>query len=667
MKLMKLLRIFTASIAICAMICTSCNTKPADPVKPDPTPTPTPDPEPEPTPVRKALSLYEALTISGDNSSASSQNRWIDFQTGELYASTGNDPANKHAAAIDAGLFMDATGFRFASPAGSSVDLSVDSPSGWSTKLRTRFHTISSADMDATKFASIKKRSELLAVTIDGKNITSVLGSSALSPFQTDYIKDTPMYIGFKTYTAEENNNYGIMEVKSIGATSITVNILVSDNSGSEYTEGKVVTIKGNRLYVDGKEFYVNGAAATMKHELMADYGANTCRIYGGNISSAALLDKVHEKGLMMYMGLSCPQYSSEKADFDNATWRRQQIATMMETVKQFKNHPAILCWSLGNELEVDGNKLKESIWIFYRDLNKAIKAEDPNHPTTFAVTESQTKDKYDLILKFCPDIDFLSINSYKGNLSSVESKMNSLGWTKPYMVTEYGPTGTWTRTNLSDRINSWASLIELTSEQAAQDYVDCYNTVKSFKNCLGGIAFWWGYQTHGEVLGWYPLFTKDEYMLTGIDALANCWKGTDNPLTGPLVERWDTSIKLNGKTAGEVHDPIVTAGSTCSASVTATSRNGNPLKYKWFYYKDNTYRIGSTPMTAAVDVAHYNLSDGSMDEDANKDKFVDRTLPEVSFTAPTEAGNYRLHVVVYEPISKKASTACINFQVKAN
>jgi len=661
---MKSIKNFFVLAAVALPIIAACN-KGAEPTptpKPDPTPDPVVDPSPAPMPIRP-LNTYEGYTLYGSVSSyPTKQRRWIDFQTGASWSSIGEDPAKNHSGDIDAGLFASGNDLYLTSPSGGNISTSDDSPESWTTKLKTRFYTIGSKDMDATKFAAIKTRDELLGLTIDGSPITTILAAST-SPFQSAKLV-AGMYIGFKTYSAVELNNYGIIEVKGLSDGKLTFNCKIANNGASEYSGAKVVKIENNKMLVDGKEFYANGAAATVFHERLADFGANSCRIYGAGLSSGTLLDQLADKGTMVYFGISMPQFRSSAASYSDSAWKENKKKEVIKIVETFKDHPAILCWNLGNELEVGGYGSESKIWSFIGELCDEVKKVDSNHPVTVTLA-SISQATSNSIKSNCPSLDFLSVNCYLPSAKNIGNYIKTCGWTKPYMITEYGPTGTWARTSITERINPWGALIQLSSEEAAANYKECYDTIKGFSGCLGSYVFWWGYQTHGEVLGWYPLITKDGYFLTGAEVMSNCWKGSTAELTGPKIESWKTSMSLNGKNLSQDRDPVLTPEQACTASVTAVSRNGHSLKYKWFLYKDNTYDISQGVTSASVTVAHHNLSDGSMDEDAGANLFTDRTLATVSFTAPTEKANYRLHVIAYDDITKQAAAACINFQVK--
>lgn len=569
---------------------------------------------------------------------------WIDFQTGELFSSSGTGKT------IDCALTAKDGGYYFRSPLGNQA--------------RTRFHTIEG--MSDKQFENIASRSAILSWPMGHSDLETTLRDSKQSPFNSDVFTG-PCFIAFKTFTEQESNCYGIMRIRKVSGEGIELDYkLTAEGSGTEYSGAAKVEILSDRLWVDRKEFFVKGAACTKWHTMVADYGGNTVRIYGGTINHGALLDRLHEAGLKCYFGFSMPQFMDDEDLFTNPERRQTKIEDVKKIVEAFKNHPAILCWCLGNELETNGYQNREELWSFYAELDKAVHKADPGHPTTLAITNDVNTAKIAYIKKFCVDLDFLSINAYGKTLPNLENVLrNTCGWTKPWMLTEFGQPGTWQRTHLDGRINSWGALVQITSEQAADWYRDCYDVLTGYEHCLGSCIFWWGYQTHGEVLGWYPMFTRDGYPLAAVDAIASKWKNTPYSSSAPLIAAWDESVYLDETTLKDNMNPVLSPSTEHLAAVRVTSRSGRPLRYKWFIYKDNTYDISEGIRKVSILEDGEALQDGSMNEDARAELFQDRTQSSVRFSAPAESGNYRLYVIVYDDYSDRAATACLNFKVE--
>ena len=108
-------------------------------------------------------------------------------------------------------------------------------------------------------------------------------------------------------------------------------------------------------FYIDGKPFYVNGASTHMFFAEIVPFGANTVRRYTlkDNKRTRELLDLVAENGLMLHAGLGFKQVRSGYYDADPEKAIREQEENILHVVETFKDHPAILCWSIGNEFEI--------------------------------------------------------------------------------------------------------------------------------------------------------------------------------------------------------------------------------------------------------------------------------------------------------------------------
>jgi hypothetical protein len=107
----------------------------------------------------------------------------------------------------------------------------------------------------------------------------------------------------------------------------------------------------------------------------------------------------------------------------------------------KYKDHPALLVWALGNEME-DPEGKNGAVWTAINSLAVMVKQLDPKHPTMTVVAEIGG-DKVKNIHRLCPEIDIIGINTY-GGATSVGERYKKLGGTKPYLLTEYGPAGIW-------------------------------------------------------------------------------------------------------------------------------------------------------------------------------------------------------------------------------
>lgn len=427
--------------------------------------------------------------------------------------------------------------------------------------------------------------------------------------------------------------------------------------SDSVPTETSVVTVTKNdqdqwKLIVNGAPYYVNGAATNRFYNDVRKFGGNTIRLYSpSSAETRNIMDEAWQSGLKVYLGLGMA--AGKNFDYSDAAKVATQHEKIVSYVKQYMNHPALLCWSIGNEVE-SGASDDINMWKEMGAIAEAIKALDPNHPITNALASSD-KERLKSMMQYAPDIDFISVNSYYPSVGNIASNIAAAGIDKPYMVTEFGPRGTWNMGSEPKRILPWGdnfsdtskALVEETSSEKEAVYLKVWNDdikAKEAQGCIGSFAFVWGYQTHGEVLNWYASHTTDHYSYGCCDAMQKCWTGSYPEIRAPKIASRN-DMTMNGKVA---EDAItVTPGSSNSAKVTATTQAEVNLRYHWFIFKEGDHTsTGSMPEGI----------DGLIQADG---------ASEVSFKAPSSAGAYRLYVFALDDVNKKAASACIPFLVQ--
>lgn len=406
------------------------------------------------------------------------------------------------------------------------------------------------------------------------------------------------------------------------------------------------------KLYKGESEFYINGAATNNFYAEVKDWGGNVVRTYSTNENTKDILDEAWSKGLYVNMGLAMKD--SESFDYSssaNETAIKEQFELHRTWVRRYRNHPAVLCWSIGNETET-GNAQSNAVYFKYvEEIAAMIHIEDPNHPTTVTFANSDATNRIKVLMQNAPSVDILSVNMYYPGVGNVSTNVASAGWDKPWMITEYGPRGTWNMSTSSDpKTLPWGKLEEMTSTEKAAIYSKIWREdikAKESKGCIGSFIFLWGYQTHGDVLTWYGLFDKQKNSFGGVDEISACWTGkaVENP--APRIEN-RSKMTMNGKTSSA--GVTVAPGSKDNvAKVVATSPTGQPLTYRWLINKDER------------------LANGTSMPDGIAGLIADPSKEEITFTAPSEVGPYRLYVFVTDEVNHKVALSCIPFQVKAN
>lgn len=289
----------------------------------------------------------------------------------------------------------------------------------------------------------------------------------------------------------------------------------------------------------------------------------------------------------------------------------------------------------------VDGSgtiTINTKVWEAVNEISQYIHAED-GRPTTTALTGTWDV-TINQIKTYASDLDLISINAYDPGVYNVHSSLKETQqFSKPYIISEFGPLGTW-ETDVPK--TSWGSMIEPTGSKKAEDYKKIYNEAilaHAGEGCLGSYVFLWGYQSHGDVLTWYALFDQfQKQALPAATAMSELWGATVTK-HNPVI----TGMTLEGKTAEQ--NIQIPSAQTASASVVANSPDGAELTYEWKIVRDERQDAGRL-MSGLT-----GLIQGKPDQN-------------LSFTAPSSVGNYRLIVYARDAASNLGDVAVIPFQV---
>ncbi len=208
--------------------------------------------------------------------------------------------------------------------------------------------------------------------------------------------------------------------------------------------------VKGKFLHLGDQKFYIKGVTygtfcpdkdgiqfpvAEMVEEdfaLMAENGINSVRTY--TVPPLYVLDLATMYHLKVMVGLPWEQHITF---LDDKNRKKQIIQSVAEGVQSCKNHPAILCFAIGNEIPASIVRWygKKKIEQFLKQLYHAVKKVDPaslvtyvNYPTT----------EY-LDLSF---LDFDCFNVYletPEKLSKYISRLHNLSGDRPLILAEIG------------------------------------------------------------------------------------------------------------------------------------------------------------------------------------------------------------------------------------
>ena len=272
------------------------------------------------------------------------------------------------------------------------------------------------------------------------------------------------------------------------------------------------------QLVRDGQPYFIRGAGGDDRWwQLLAATGGNSVRLWGAD-RLGEQLDLAQRTGLTVTAGIWLPQIR-QSFDYNDARAVAAVREQVRQTVTRYKDHPALLIWALGNEME-EPQGSDNAVWNVIEALAKMVKEIDPDHPVMTVVAEIGGR-KVTTFQKLCPSVDILGINSY-GGVRSVGDRYRKLGGNKPYILTEFGPPGIW-----EIRKSAIGAYPEPTSAQKADIYRAAYEQAVLGQPglCLGSYAFFWGRKQ--EVTDtWFSLLLADGTRLGAVDVLGELWTG---------------------------------------------------------------------------------------------------------------------------------------------
>jgi hypothetical protein len=386
----------------------------------------------------------------------------------------------------------------------------------------------------------------------------------------------------------------------------------------------------------DGAPYYVKGIAGDANLDLAQRSGANSIRTFNSD-GAQALLDTAASNCMTVLLGIGL---SNTPGDYTNATFlaaKRAEVTNLLATVK---NHPALLMWGIGNEIQLAAGNDNQTSVGFIQELAQTIHQQDPNHPVITAIAGANTT-FINHIVQWAPALDAIGINTYAG-VVTVTADVGRSMYTGAFFVTEWGPTGWW-----EAPMTSWGRPIEQTSGEKGRIYQTRYATFAHTPRVLGDYVFLWGQKIENTPT-WFGMFletntdigTAGESLPT-VDTMAFEWSGANPSNRAPDV----TALTLNGRTASQ--NVALTAGQTVPAVATVSEPDGDTMSFVWEILED--------PSTATT-----NMGETRKPRVGNPQM---GTAPMLNVTAPTTAGQYRLFVYVLDG-KGHAGTANIPFRV---
>lgn len=410
--------------------------------------------------------------------------------------------------------------------------------------------------------------------------------------------------------------------------------------------DGYYLTVDGTEFFAKGVGLgpgtgYSGGVSDEFKQAVdrVAEAGGNAIRTWSYEYGKE-ILDYCQTKNIMVCMGLWV-QHERHGFDYNNAAAVAAQMETFRAAVMELKDHPALLAWGVGNEVETEATNMR--VWDAVNDISKMIHEIDGNHPTMYVVADYFDPVVADISNRLS-DIDIIGVNSY-ANLGNCLARWDSSAEKRPILVTEWGPSGWWEAPT-----TAWGAPIEPVSGVRLEQYRDNYKYIAQRSGrVLGSFAFYWG-QKQERTYTWFSLALESGLLTEAADALTYKWTGSWPSNRAPHL----TAVTVNGVLPAS--SLSVAPSARLIASATVSDPDGDVCTGVWTVREETTATsVGgdaeAVPEEVSVEIVP--PAGGPIRGDS------------FEFFAPAAKGSYRLFVEVTDGRGKVA-TANFPFRVEA-
>ena len=406
------------------------------------------------------------------------------------------------------------------------------------------------------------------------------------------------------------------------------ISVVLSSAARAEESHGpiKVEVVRndaGYQLRRGGKPYAIRGVGMSANHiAALAAHGGNSIRNWTTGNDAAdirQLLDTAHANGVTVML---CLPMQAERwgFDYDDADAVAAQLDAFRTEVKKYRQHPALLAWIIGNELNHEYTNPR--VYDAVNDVAAMIHELDPNHPATTTIAGFDEQVVAEIQAR-APALDFISIQVY-GMLFALPELIREAGFDQPFMVTEWGAIGHWEVGK-----TAWGAPIEATSSQKADVFLRGYRDILTAfdRQLLGSYAFYWG-QKQERTPTWFGLLTESGEETEAVDVLHYLWNGTWPENRSPQV----LSMQMDNRQP--VSNLTLRPGQQVDAAIEAVDPDGDTMTYRWELKPES----GSTQIGGDYEHAIASL----------EGFIADAVSATTRITAP-EPGAYRLFVYVYD------------------
>jgi len=324
-------------------------------------------------------------------------------------------------------------------------------------------------------------------------------------------------------------------------------------------------------LRVNGEPFYVRGAGVGRAFgkngenylEMAKNMGANVVRTWGADQGDRKYLDEARRQGLYVNAGIWLEHVGPKHSYLPGSPYPDEAEKKALEYVRQFKDHPAILMWNVGNEViaKTPSEAERDAFAQFLERVTRAIKAIDSNHPVIYADSGHIA---LPYLKSYALSLDAVGFNIY-GSVIVSESAWRNIRFEAPYIVTEFGPHGPWDLVK-----DSFGRTAEEGDYSKAAQYRNHWKLLAERRGAnIGGFAFHLG-ETTQESLSFWNLndgkYPKESFLM-----MQGLYTGSPAANHSPRIE----TLKLTPS--------AVKPGAAFRAQAKAADPEGGAIRYEYF------------------------------------------------------------------------------------
>ena len=381
---------------------------------------------------------------------------------------------------------------------------------------------------------------------------------------------------------------------------------------------------------INGEPFDIKGVGLSNEcsglYKQLKKVGGNAIRTWRLDQAQTSL-DSAAKYGFMVALGIDTGR-DLFGFDYDDGIAVQKQYERIEKAVDLYKDHPNLLCWIVGEELNITSaenntTKTNKSTYFALNDIIDMIKSKDPDHPVStslYGINKNQIEELYAI----CPNLDFVSIQIF-AQVDNTYQLTKSIPNGLPFMLSEFGPPS-----HLDAKLTTWGREIELLSGPKAVQFRESLEELKTKQSGqnLGIFYYYWG-QRQERTPTWYSMFSSSCEKTELVDIIQHLWTGSYPENRVPHLNR----LTINGERA--LDNIQLNIGNEYLAEVFCTDPEQDELIYKWHIL---------------AEVEEPSIG-GAFEEKPGNMRFrifnTQRNI--MQFKPPEIAGEFRLYVYVYD------------------